>query len=113
MTEHKTKGIIDIELCEIDVTVTDKRQPHCWGLWEKPNTMPPSSPSAGVRYLLATETEQEKINWILEIIKLRSIQDIVQTLIPQPNLGYYAAHALANISSGRQGILFARCGPRS
>ncbi|KAL6044932.1 Ran-binding protein 10 [Balamuthia mandrillaris] len=60
-----------------------------------------SSSDVSWRYLLATETEQEKTNWVQEILKLRDITGIIE-LLGHDSLDFYAAFALANISAGRK-----------
>jgi hypothetical protein len=44
----------------------------------------------------------EKTNWVLEILKLRKVGAII-TLLDHATLHTYAAHALSNIASGRDG----------
>ena len=44
----------------------------------------------------------EKTNWVLEILKLRQVEAII-ALLDHATLHTYAAHALSNIASGRDG----------
>jgi hypothetical protein len=44
----------------------------------------------------------EKTNWVLEILKLRKVEAII-ALLDHATLHTYAAHALSNIASGRDG----------
>lgn len=103
---HKVKGVIPaLDTCVIDVLAIDKKQSHSWTVCSAGGLSLQGSgePVAEYRFLLATETEQEKTNWVLEILKLRQVEAII-ALLDHATLHTYAAHALSNIASGRDDV---------
>ena len=52
---------------------------------------------SGKVHQLAADTEQERLNWMVEILKLRGIQALIN-LLESPDLHRHAAYALANLA---------------
>jgi hypothetical protein len=56
----------------------------------------------GKTFVFGAANNQERINWMVEILKLRSIQDIID-LLNNPRLSRHAAYALCNQAGNKKG----------
>eukprot|EP00008_Paramoeba_atlantica_P013150 CAMPEP_0201476268 /NCGR_PEP_ID=MMETSP0151_2-20130828/1503_1 /ASSEMBLY_ACC=CAM_ASM_000257 /TAXON_ID=200890 /ORGANISM="Paramoeba atlantica, Strain 621/1 / CCAP 1560/9" /LENGTH=1405 /DNA_ID=CAMNT_0047856583 /DNA_START=104 /DNA_END=4321 /DNA_ORIENTATION=- len=56
----------------------------------------------GKTYIFGAANAQERINWMVEILKLRTIQDII-ALLNDPRLSRIAAYALCNQAGNKKG----------
>jgi hypothetical protein len=84
-----------LDVCEIEQAEDYQGQQNCFQIKVKSKS-----------YILAAETEQERTNWMVEIIKLKGVVGIIALLeTSSPSLSRLAAYALANLAGRTSGIL--------
>ena len=90
--EHKRGGVIrGLEECEIEEVEDQLGQPFCFQIR-----------IGGKATVLAAESHQDRVNWIVEILKFRGIQGLI-SLLDHADLSKHAAFALANLAGRTSG----------
>ena len=92
--ERKVQGSVkDMHLCTVDEVDDEYLGSNCCF----------SVKVHGKGYIFGAANDQERINWMVEILKLRSIQDII-SLLNDPRLSRHAAYALCNQAGNNKGF---------
>jgi len=90
--ENKRGGSIKhLDTCDIEPVEDYQGQQYCFQIKVKAKS-----------YILAAETEQERMNWMVEIVKLKGVPGII-ALLDSPILSRHAAYALANLAGRTTG----------